>query len=78
MSKPRKVWDLGRARELNDREPPENLIRSGCARVMVSELIDEVEAMRAALESIGKNMCGREPMAAAYARGVLVELGYVR
>ena len=27
-----------------------------------------------ALESIGKNTCGREPLAAAYARGVLEEL----
>jgi hypothetical protein len=28
-----------------------------------------------ALESIGKNASGREPLAAAYARGVLEELG---
>jgi hypothetical protein len=28
---------------------------------------------RRALESIGKNTCGREPLAAAYARGVLAE-----
>jgi len=41
-------------------------------------MIDEVEQMRGALEAIGKNTCGREPLAAAYARGVLEELGYVR
>lgn len=39
MTKSRKVWDLNRARELNDREPPPNLIRSGCARVLVTDLI---------------------------------------
>jgi hypothetical protein len=78
MEKPKKVWDLNRARELNAREPPAFLIRSGCARVLVSDLIDEVEAMRGALESIGKNTCEREPLAAAFARGVLEEIGYVR
>jgi len=46
--------------------------------VLVADMIDEVEQMRGALEAIGKNTCGREPLAAAYARGVLEELGYVR
>ena len=78
MAKSKKMWDLNRARELNDREPPPNLIRSGCARVLVTDLIHEVEEMRGALESIGKNTCGCEPLAAAFARGVLVELGYER
>jgi len=32
------------------------------------------EAALRALESIGKNTCGREPLAAAYARGMLSEL----
>lgn len=32
------------------------------------------ETMHSALKSIGKNTCGREPLAAAYARGVLEEL----
>ena len=78
MTKPRKLWDLGGARELNDRDPPGNLIRSGCARVLVADLIDDVEAMRDALESIAKNASGREPLAAAFARGVLDESGYQR
>ncbi len=33
----------------------------------------EASVFRAALESIGRNTCGREPLAAAYARGVLEE-----
>lgn len=39
--------NLERARSLNDREdPPASLIRSGCARVLVAELIDEVGRLR--------------------------------
>lgn len=38
--------DLGGARNLNERDPPENLIRSGCARVLVDDLINEVEFLR--------------------------------
>ena len=68
------LLNLRRARELNDREPPGNLIRSGCARVLVSDLIVEVETMRGALSAIGQNTSGCEPLAAAYARGVLEEL----
>jgi hypothetical protein len=39
----------------------------------VHRLDAERERYRLALVSIGKNACGREPLAAAYARGVLAE-----
>lgn len=41
---------------------------------MWKQLQHERTEMRLALEAIGKNTCGREPLAAAYARGVLSEL----
>jgi hypothetical protein len=43
-------------------------------RKYLSELRAENAHLRRALVSIGKNTCGHEPLAAAYARGVLSEL----
>lgn len=48
-----------------------------CAKnpeVEIKQLRARNVAMRKALLSIGRNTCGREPLAAAYARGVLSEL----
>lgn len=43
-------------------------------RKHLSEMRAENAQLRRALMSIGKNTCGHEPLAAAYARGVLSEL----
>ena len=37
-----------------------------------------IVVLAGALRSIGKNVCGREALAAAYARGVLEEQGLAR
>ena len=42
-------------------------------RAISIELYAECKRLKAALASIGKNTCGREPLAAAYARGILSE-----
>jgi hypothetical protein len=36
---------------------------------------ERVDTLERALRSIGKNTCGCEPLAAAFARGILAELG---
>lgn len=41
-----------------------------CVRLLKSQLV----IAKGALENIGKNTCGREPLAAAYARGILSEM----
>jgi hypothetical protein len=41
---------------------------------LVKSMRNEIGFLRRALASIGKNTCGHEPLAAAYARGVLAEM----
>ncbi|MFI5299226.1 MAG: hypothetical protein ACHREM_14105 [Polyangiales bacterium] len=45
-----------------------------CPFCEVERLGKQAATMRHSLESIGRNVCGREPLAAAYARGILQEL----
>ena len=42
--------------------------------VTIHRLDAQNATLRGALESIGRNTCGREPLAAAYARGVLTKV----
>jgi hypothetical protein len=44
------------------------------AMAVLEQAVKEHAEMAHALESIGRNTSGREPLAAAYARGVLEEL----
>jgi hypothetical protein len=59
---------MGGTRNKQDTEEVKGLI------VTIHRLDEQNARLRGALESIGRNTCGREPLAAAYARGVLAEV----
>ena len=52
--------------------------RQGYRAAQIRALEAQNEVFRDALRSIGKNTCGVEPLAAAYARGILEENPEIR
>ena len=66
--------NLSRARELNDREPPENLIRSGCARVLVTDLIAEVQCLREHVAMLAVTVGESPETGAAHIRAAIIRL----
>jgi len=60
--------------ELNDREPPENLIRSGCAKVLVADMIAEVRCLREHIAMLAVTLGESPETGAAHIRAAIIRL----